>query len=140
MIEDQGPAGRGAVGVVLFGWFLAAAAVVAAFAAASIVWPHGLLAAMWAAKASAYATLRHMKAVAGPALVVVAVALGASALGWSRRRGWAWGVAVGVLALNLAGDLATAVLARQWAQLAGGVVEGALLVWLLSRPVRSQFR
>jgi hypothetical protein len=127
------------VGVRLFGAFLCVATVVAALAAASLWWPHGALAEIWRMKETSYRQLLRIRPVAGGGFDVLAAALGSAAVGWIRRRRWAWQLSVALLGANLAGGLGSAILRHRSGDFAGAAIEALLLAWLLWGHPRHAF-
>lgn len=128
--------GRPQPGLAAFGAFLAAAAIIAAAAAASLWWPHGFLSTMWLPKEAVYRRLLPVRTAVGAGFALLALVLAGTTVGWTRRRRWAWHLSLGILLANLAGDLASALLTRGWADLAGAGVEALMVLWLLT-PRRS---
>jgi len=71
-------------------------------------------------------------------MLAVGLACGAAALGLARGRGWGRKVAIAILAVNLAGDVANAALRHDPRTLVGLPIGGALLVYL-ARLGRKKF-
>jgi hypothetical protein len=72
-------------------------------------------------------------------MLLVAAACAAAAVGVWRGSRWGYRVAVGLLAVNLLGDIANATLRGDWRTLVGVPIGGAMLLYLLSRRARAWF-
>ncbi|WP_407309974.1 hypothetical protein [Desulfosporosinus sp. SB140] len=69
----------------------------------------------------------------------MSVVLVLTTVGWFRHRRWAWFLFSIILAVNLVSDVARTIITRQWVDLLGALLEGLILFWLISRPIRNQY-
>lgn len=98
---------------------------------AALLVPGGPFAFLWELKPEAKAGFAEIGRPASVLLMLgVGLACGAAALGLARGRNWGRKVAICILAVNLAGDVANAALRRDPRTLVGLPVGGALLFYL----------
>ena len=100
-------------------------AMVAGLTIVMLLAPGSWTDAVWRLKPSAQPDFRALGPAAVPLMLVVAAACGGAAVGLWRGRRWGYRLAVGVLGLNLVGDLANALLRHDWRTLIGLPVGGA---------------
>ncbi len=74
-----------------------------------------------------------------PPMLAVAAACALAAIGLWRRTRWGYRIAVGLLAVNLAGDAANALIREDPRTLVGLPIGVLVLAYLFSRGVRDQF-
>ena len=79
----------------------------------------------------------HKKAINPGKIAFLACA--SCAYGLSVRARWGWRLALGILAVNLAGDTLTALILGDLRTLIGLPIGGALIAYLLSRRIRDLF-
>ncbi len=94
---------------------------------------------MWRLNPTARTGFEVMGSWAVPMMLVVAAACAGAAIGLWRGQRWGQQLAVGLLGVNLLGDLANVVLRGDWRTLIGVPVGGAMLAYLLSRRIRARF-
>ncbi len=123
----------------MFGIFLLVSSLVSALAALTLLWPHSPLSAGWAVKETEYRQLLRVRMVAGGGFAVLSVVLASTTVGWWRRRRWAWFMALGILVVNLVSDVLRTVMTQQWSGASGLFVEGLIVIWISSRPVRLHY-
>lgn len=134
VVQTKSPKGIFAVGIFLF-----FGAVMASFAGTTLVWPGTTLDRLWTLNPRAYKELApHTKAVGIPFLLL-AVTLAVAGMGWFKRRLWGWQLAVGIIAVQILGDLVNAFMGDLVKGGVGFVIAGALLVYLLRPEVRAAF-
>ena len=75
----------------------------------------------------------------GPGFIALGVPIVATAIGFLRRRRWAWWLALVMLFGNMFGDLAQLVMGRVFEGLFGVAAVGLVLVYLTRRRVRASF-
>jgi hypothetical protein len=90
-------------------------------------------------KPSAQSDLRALGAAAVPLMLLVALACAGAAVGLWRRRRWGHRLAIGVLGVNVVGDLANGIFRHDWRTLIGLPIGGAMLIYLTRLRVRAQF-
>ena len=119
--------------------FFAFGTLVSGTSAVSLAWPGSALEPMWRLTPDARAALARLGPWAVPLLLTVAAACAGSAAGLWRERRWGHRLAVGVLTVNLVGDLLNAVVRGDRRTLVGLPIGGAMLGYLLSRRIRDCF-
>ena len=123
-------------GVTALSIFFAAGVIPATVSALALAWPGAWADAVWRLKPEARSQFAQLGPWAIPLMIVVALACAGAAVGlWTRRR-WGHRLAVGLLGVNLVGDLLNAVMRSDWRTLIGLPIGGAMLAYLLSRRVR----
>lgn len=125
--------------LTLFGIFLVASVTISALAAITVLWPHEVLVNIWSTKQAAYRQLLHTPLLAGVGFAALSVVLSFATVGWFVRRKWGWLLAITVLGVSLLSDILHMILARQWVDGIGEVIEALVLLWATSSPVRNQF-
>ncbi len=63
-----------------------------------------------------------------------------ASVGWFKRRLWGWGLAVGIISTQVAGDSVSLLMGDFVHGGTGLAIAGALLLYLLRRRVRTAFR
>jgi hypothetical protein len=134
VLQTKSPKGIIAVGIFLF-----FGAIMASFAGTTLVWPGTTLDRLWTLNPRAYKELApHGKAVGIPFLLL-GVTLAVAGMGWFRHRLWGWRLAVGIIAVQVLGDLVNAFMGDLVGGGVGFIIAGALLMYLLRREVRAAF-
>ena len=87
-----------------------------------------------------HAGLRSLGPLGVVGMAALSVTMVVTAVGLLALRRWAWWLAVGGLAVNATGDLATAIATGDPITLIGVPVAGLIVWWLTRREVRSRFR
>ena len=109
-------------------------------AALALLLPNSALQNVWRLNPQAQAGLTALGSWATVLMLVVSVACGLSAVGFWRGAGWGRVVALVVLAVNLIGDAANALVRGDLRTLIGVPIGGALIAYiLLNRRVRAYF-
>jgi len=121
------------------GIFLFFGATMAALAGTTLAWRGTILDRMWTLNPKAYAQLAPLGRGVGILFLVLSMALLTAGIGWFRRRVWGWRLAVGIIAIQAAGDLVNALRGETVKGATGMVIAGALLVYLLRPAVRTAF-
>lgn len=119
--------------------FFAFGFAMASLAAMALMTPGDLWAPLWQLNPQARDALYPLGIWAVLLMVGVAAACGLAATGLWIRASWGRGLAVGVLGVNLIGDVANAVVRGDSRSLIGIPIAGALIAFLLSASVRRQF-
>jgi len=131
--------GQRSFGLAAMGVFLFFGATMATLAGITLIWPGSALDPMWKLNPEAGEKLRQLgRGIAVP-FFGLGLAMVAAGVGWVRRRAWGWGLAVVVVASQVAGDLVSAVRGQLLKGAVGVAIAGALLVYLLQPKVRSAF-
>jgi hypothetical protein len=118
-------------GIIAVGIFLFFAAIMASLAGTMLVWRGTTLDRLWLINPRAYRELApHGKAVGIPFLLL-GIGLVVAGTGWFKRRLWGWRLAVGIIAVQVLGDLVRGGI--------GFMIAGALLIYLLRPEVKGAF-
>jgi len=130
---------RPSTGLVALSGFFALGAIIAGATSVALLFPGGPLQPMWRLNPPAYVALQGMGAWAMVLMVAVAAGCACSAWGlWIRAR-WGHRLAVALPVVNLVGDATNALMRRDLRTLIGLPIGVALIAYLLSAGVRSQF-
>jgi hypothetical protein len=125
--------------VALVGLFVVGVAASGLSGLALLV-PESALKHIWRLNPQAHQALVSLGPAAVALMFAVCVACGLAAMGLFRRIWWGHRLAVGILAVNLIGDAANAVLRDDWRTLIGLPIGGALIAYLLSPAVVQLYR
>jgi hypothetical protein len=127
----------GIIGLVGFFLFGAAVSLITAIA---LLDPQGPLEPIWRLKPEARGQFQAMGMWAIPLMGAIFIACSLAALGLRHCRPWGRQLALGILTVNLVGDMANALLRHDWRTLIGLPIGGALIAYLLSARVKSLFQ
>jgi integral membrane sensor domain MASE1 len=134
------PSSRGRpAGLVLLIIFFAVGALIALVSCIALLTPGGPLQPIWRLNPGAYTGFARMGGWAPILMVMVTLACGSAAIDLARRRAWGRRLAIGILGVNLLGDLANAVVRGDLRTLIGLPIGGFLIAYLLSRKIREYF-
>ena len=132
--EPDSPHGFMAIGV-----FLVFGAIMAAYAAATLLKPGTVLDGLWVLNKTGHAQLASLGKGVALGFVVLSALLCATAVGWFRRCYWGWILGTTIIAINAVGDLINGVMG-EWRKGAVGVVIAGLLLFYMTRSgVRKYF-
>jgi hypothetical protein len=132
--HEPRPAGLTALTV-----FFLAGTLISFTAAISLLSPGGPLEPMWRINPRAHGEFATMGSWAIVLLAAVCVACGLSAGGLWRGTRWGYRLAVGILAANLLGDAANALLRKDLRALIGLPIAGGMIAYLTSRRIKRFF-
>jgi hypothetical protein len=130
---------RKARGFTAIGIFLFFGAVMAGFAAITLLWPGSPLDRLWVLNPIAYKRLAPLGGKVGILFVLLSAALTAAGIGWFRRRLWGWRLAVAIIAIQVLGDVVNCVRGDLLRGGTGVIIAGALLLFLLQPTIRNTF-
>ena len=133
-VRPKTPAGFAGIGIFLF-----FGATMASLAATTLLWRGTALDRIWMLNPIAYKQLAPFGSTAGVLFLLLSAVLTAAGIGWFRRRLWGWRLAVGIIAMQVLGDVVNC-LRGDW--LRGGIgviIAGTLLLFLLSSQIRAAF-
>jgi hypothetical protein len=133
------PTARRPTGVTLLGCLFVVGTLASALSAASLLTPGGSLEPIWRLNPHAREAFARMGVWAPILLSVVCLACAAAAYGFFAGRRWGYRLGVGLLLVNLSGDLANAALGIEPRALVGLPVVVLILWYLFSRRVRGFF-
>jgi hypothetical protein len=128
------PSGLAAVGIFLF-----FGATMASLAATTLLWRGTSLDGIWRLNPAAYKQLAPLGRGIGGLFLLLGLALAAAGIGWFRRRLWGWRLAVGIIAIQIIGDVVNCIRGDWRHGAIGVVIAGALLLFLLRSAVRRAF-
>jgi hypothetical protein len=126
-------------GVTLLAVFFLAGAAISLASAVSLASPGGVLEPMWRVNPRARDSLARLGPLAPALLGAVSALCAFAGAGMLRRRAWGRALAIGLIASNLAGDLANGLAGIEPRALAGVPVAAAILLYLFRRRVRRYF-
>ena len=127
------------LGLTLLSAFFAFGSLMASMSFLSLLLPGSVLEPIWRLNPQAHVALASMRLSGTVLMLVVAVACALAAVGLWIRALWGYRIALGVLAVNLVGDVMNAVLRGDLRTLIGIPVGGFLLLYILSAHVRAEF-
>jgi hypothetical protein len=130
---------RSSRGLTAIGIFLLFGAIMASLAGTSLLWRGTPLDRIWVLNVRAYNQLTPLGRAIGIPFLLLGVALFAAGVGWFKHRRWGWTLAVGIIAIQITGDLASMVRGEALRGAAGAAIAGALLLFMTRRSVREAF-
>jgi hypothetical protein len=122
------------------GVFLAFGSAMAALAGTTLIWPGTGLDRLWSLNRSAHAEHQKAGGYVGPLFWALSITLIAAAIGWFRRRVWGFRLAVAVLCAQVIGDLMNLARGDLLRGIAGVLIAGALLLYLLLSKIQTAFQ
>jgi hypothetical protein len=125
--------------LIAVGGFLVFGACMAALAGTTLLWRGTVLDRVCALNKPAYRQLSPAGSSAGALFFLLSVILATASVGWFKRRLWGWGLAVGVISTQVAGDLIILLRGDFLRGVTGLTIAGALLFYLLHSTVRNTF-
>ena len=124
---------RHPVGILLLIIFFAAGALVCSIVMLALAFPGSPLEAIWRLRPDARTEFKEFGIWSVMLMAAVGAACGLSAFGLARGYEWGRRLAIGVLTVNLVGDMFNAVFRRDLRTLVGLPIAG-FMIWYLSRP------
>ena len=131
--------GSKTTGFTAIGVFLFFGAMMASFAAATLLWRGSALDRIWALNPRAYKQLAPLGRTVGILFLLLVAALATAGIGWFRRRLWGWRLAVVIIATQLLGDVVNCVRGDLLRGGIGVIIAGALLLFLVQPKIRATF-
>jgi uncharacterized membrane protein (DUF2068 family) len=126
-------------GITALSAFFLVAATISLTAAISLSLPRSVLESMWRLNPRAYANLSSLGVWAVVLLSTVSVFCAAAAVGLWRVSRWGYWIAVGLIAINLIGDMTNVLIGSEPRAVVGVPIAAAILVYLMSRRARVFF-
>lgn len=134
MPEDHRPRGFIPIGV-----FFCFGAIMAAYAAVTLLKPGTFLDALWVLNRTGHERLAALGRIAGLPFVILSLSLCSAASGWFLRRQWGWVLGVTIIAVNMAGDLGQLVFGERMKGIVGVAIASLLLIYMTQAKVRNYF-
>ena len=128
------------LGITAFSIFFLAGAAISLTACLSLLRPNSFLESMWRLNPRAQENLSSLGLWAVVLLATVSVFCAAAAIGLWRGSRWGHWLAVGLIATNLIGDVTNVLLGTEPRAVVGIPIAAAILLYLLSKRVRSSFK
>jgi hypothetical protein len=138
-MNPTAPAFARPLGFVPIGIFFFFGALMAGYAAFTLLYPGTFLDRGWDLNPTAYIQLSSVGRIVGAPFIVLSLALLLAGIGWFRRRFWGWTLGVVVVSLNLAGDLIHMFMGDWLKSIVGVAVAGLFIFYLVSPEVRRYF-
>ena len=130
---------RRPVGLTLLAAFFVFGALMAFLAFLGLLLSGGFLQLIWRLNPAAYRALTELGAWGMLLMAVVAIACALAGIGLWIQTQWGRRLAVGMLAINLLGDVLNAVARGDLRTLIGIPIGGAMIFYLLRARTRAQF-
>jgi uncharacterized membrane protein (DUF2068 family) len=127
------------LGVTALSIFFTLGTIPSIATALALAFPGAWSDAMWQFKPRAQQDFSLLGVWAIPLMLVVAVACAGAAAGLWKGRRWGYRIALGLLSINLLGDVFNAFVRGDWRTLIGIPIGGAMLAYLLSPAIRKCF-
>ena len=127
------------IGIKLLVIFFAAGALICSLVMLALAFPGGVLEPIWRLRPDAQTDFQEIGTWAMALLAAVGAACGLAAFGLARRAEWGRRLAIGVLTVNLVGDMFNAVFRGDLRTLIGLPI-GGFIIWYLSREGRASAR
>lgn len=126
-------------GITALSVFFLAGAVISLIASISLLLPNSFLKAMWRINPRAHENLTSLGHWALILMLTVSMFCAVASLGlwWTSR--WGYWLAVGLIMINLIGDVTNVLLGTEPRAIVGVPVAAAILAYLMSRKVRHFF-
>jgi hypothetical protein len=128
-------AGRLPIGIILLVIFFAAGALVCILVMLALAFPGSFLELVWRLRPDAHAEFQEFGTWSIALMATVGAACGLAAFGLARRAEWGRQLAIGVLTVNLVGDMFNALFRHDLRTLIGLPI-GGLMIWYLVRRAR----
>ena len=126
-------------GFTAIGIFLFFGAIMASFAATTLLWRGTALDRLWTLNPAAYKRLAPLGGTAGTLFLLLGAALATAGVGWFRHRLWGWRLAVLIIAAQVLADIVNCIRGDLLRGGTGVIIAGALLLLLLQPRTRASF-
>ena len=136
-VKSVGPHSR--PGLAAVGVFLFFGSLMAFLAGTTLVWKGTPLDRIWRLNPLAYQHLAPFARLIGIPFLTLSALLALAAIGWFKRRLWAWRLAVAIIATQVLGDAVNLFLGHFLEGATGVLFAGALLFYLLRPNIRAAF-
>ena len=119
------------LGIKLLSAFFAVGAVICLITIIALLFPGGALDPIWRLNRDAHVAFQQIGGLSILLMVFVGSACALAAVGLAKRARWGVPLALGILAVNLVGDLLNAFLRHDLRTLIGLPIGGAMIAYLL---------
>jgi hypothetical protein len=126
--------------MTVVGVFLVFGLCMCGLAGTTLVWQGTPLDRIWVLNPAAYRKLAPLGRSVGPLFLLLTASMCVASVGWFKRRPWGWGLAVGIISTQIAGDTVNLVRGDYLRGGVGPTIASALLYYLLRPKVRNTFR
>ena len=127
-------------GITALSIFFLAGAAISLTASLSLLRSNSFLESMWRLNPRAQENLSHLGLWAVLLMTTVSVFCAAASIGLWRGSTWGHWLAIGLIATNLIGSITNVLLGTEPRAMVGIPIAAAILLYLLSKKVRSSFR
>jgi hypothetical protein len=121
------------IGITLLVIFFGGGALICVVMMVALASPGGFLEPIWRLKPEARVEFQKMGDASVALMAVVGTACGLAAVGLAKNAEWGRRTAIGVLAVNIAGDLFNALLRHDWRTLIGLPIGGLMILYLVKK-------
>ena len=122
---------RAPLGIKLISAFFALGAAICLVTIVALLFPGGALEPIWRLNPDAHAAFQKIGRSSILLMLVVSSACALASVGLARRAQWGHRLALGILSVNLAGDLLNAFVRHDLRTLVGLPIGGAMIAYLL---------
>ncbi len=129
---------RRPVGLTILAAFFAFGSLMALLASLGLLLPGGVLEPIWAVNPQAQVALTALHSWGVVLMLTVGIACALAAIGLWTRAVWGHHLAVGILAMNLVGDVLNAAIRGDLRALIGIPLGGVMILYLLRSRSREQ--
>ena len=119
--------------------FFLAGAAISLIASISLLLPGSFLESIWRINPRAHDNLSSLGLWAVILLLIVSMFCAAASLGLWRTSWWGYWLAVGLITINLIGDVINVLLGTEPRAIVGVPIAAAILIYLMSKRVREFF-
>jgi len=126
--------------ITAIGLFLVFGSGMAALAGIMLIRPGTVLDRLWSLNEIAHEELGKVGSYLGPLFLALSITLAGDAVGWFRRRLWAFHLTVAVIVTQIAGDLVNLARGDFVRGGVGVLIAGTLLLYLLRSNIRAAFQ
>jgi len=127
------------LGISTLSIFFLAGALISFTASTSLLFPNSFTEPMWRINPRAHKHLSELGPWAAVLLMAVSMSCALAAVGLWRRARWGHKIAVALIAINLAGEVANTIMGTEPRAIVGVPIALAILIYLLSKKVRGSF-
>lgn len=128
------------MGIRLLAIFFAFGASMCGLTIVLLLFPGTPLDPLWTVNPEAHSSFQGLGGMSVLIMSIVGVACASAAVGLTWGAIWGRWLALMILAINLVGDIANAVLLHDYRSLIGLPIGGAMIIYLLSQSVRARER